>query len=324
MKKLLLGSALAASVLLAGSSFAETKVSGYLETTINTKETSSTGVAGNSTPSTIGHETSIDLSTSKKLDNGLTMSAGFGVENGSTDDHYLKLTSGGTTFAIGTDVTGVADNVSYEDFTGSIAQDTHTNGGATGSLAGVATIHGGNALYLIQKTDLATIEAAYAPSVAGASTGASSVAGTSGSGYDLAVHGGFGIEGLKVGYGISNKQSDSSAAGDVEGKTFGIKYSMSGITAGVGRTTNTTAASVDTEITEYGISYQINDQLSIGVTDTTLEKDAVATDEEFNSFQVGYDFGGMGVTLGYYQAENVGGVSGTDQESFEIRTVTKF
>ena len=66
MKKLLLGSALAASVLLAGSSFAETKVSGYLETTINTKENSSTGVAGNSTPSTIGHETSIDLSTSKK------------------------------------------------------------------------------------------------------------------------------------------------------------------------------------------------------------------------------------------------------------------
>ena len=324
MKKLLLGSALAASVLLAGSSFAETKVSGYLETTINTKENSSTGVAGNSTPSTIGQETSIDISTSKQLDNGLTLSAGFGIENNNSDDQYLKLTSGGTTFAIGTDVTGVADNVSYEDFTGAIAQDTHTNGGAIGSLAGVNTIHGKSALYLIHKTDLATIEAAYAPSVADNNTGASSVAGVSGSGYDLAVHGGFGIEGLKVGYGISNKQSDSSTAGDVEGKTFGIKYSMSGITAGVGRTTNTTAASVDTEITEYGISYQINDQLSIGVTDTTVEKDAVATDEEFNSFQVGYDFGGMGVTLGYYQAENVGGVSGTDQESFEIRTVTKF
>jgi len=324
MKKLLLGSALAASVLLAGSSFAETKVSGYLETTINTKETSSTGVAGNSTPSTIGHEASIDLKTSKELDNGLTMSAGFGIENGNQADQYLKLSSGGTTFAIGNDVTGVADNVSYEDFTGSIAQDTHTNGGAKGSLAGVATNHGGNGLYLIQKTDLATIEAVYSPSTTTNLTGASSTAGTSGSGYDLAVHGGFGIEGLKVGYGLSNKQSDSSTAGDTEGKTFGIKYSMSGITAGVGRTTNTTAASIDTEITEYGISYQINDQLSIGVTDTTLEKDAVATDEEFNSFQVGYDFGGMGVTLGYYQAENVGGVSGTDQESFEIRTVTKF
>jgi len=32
----------------------------------------------------------------------------------------------------------------------------------------------------------------------------------------------------------------------------------------------------------------------------------------------------MGITLGLYQAENVGGVSGTDEESFEIRTVTKF
>ena len=139
MKKLLLGSALAASVLLAGSSYAETKVSGYLETTINTKETKSAGVAGNSTPSTIGHEASIDLKTSKELDNGLTMSAGFGIENGTQADQYLKLTSGGTTFAVGNDVTGVIDNVGYEDFTGSIAQDTHTNGGAKGSLAGPNT-----------------------------------------------------------------------------------------------------------------------------------------------------------------------------------------
>ena len=324
MKKLLLGSALAASVLLAGSSFAETKVSGYLETTINTLETKTAGVAGDSTPSTIGHEASIDIKTSKELDNGLTMSAGFGIENGTQADQYLKLTSGGTTFAIGNDVTGVADNVSYEDFTGSIAQDTHTNGGATGSLAGVKTNHGGNGLYLIQKMDLATIEAVYSPSTTTNTTGASSVAGTSGSGYDLAVHGGFGVEGLKIGYGVSEKTSDTSTAGDIEGKTFGAKYSMSGITAGVGRTTNTTAAGVDTQITEYGISYQISDQLSVGITDSSVEVDAVALDEELNSIQVGYDFGGMGVTLGYYQAENVGGVAGTDQESFEIRTVTKF
>ena len=324
MKKLLLGSALAASVLLAGSSFAETKVSGYLETTINTKESSTASVTGDSTPATIGHETSIDLKTSKELDNGFTMSAGFGIEKGDMADQYLKLTSGGTTFAIGNDVTGVADNVSYEDFTGSIAQDTHTNGGATGSLSGVKTNHGGNGLYLIQKMDLATIEAVYSPSTTSNTTGGSSVGGTSGSGYDLAVHGGFGVEGLKVGYGVSEKTSDTSSTGDIEGKTFGAKYSMSGLTVGAGRTTNTTAADVDTEITEYGISYQINDQLSIGFTDTTLEKDAVALDEEFNSFQVGYDFGGMGITLALYQAENVGGVAGTDQESFEIRTVTKF
>jgi hypothetical protein len=324
MKKLLLGSALAASVLLAGSSFAETKVSGYLETTINTKESSTASVTGDSTPATIGHEANIDLKTSKELDNGLTMSAGFGIENGTQADQYLKLTSGGTTFAIGSDVTGGVDNVGYEDFTGSIAQDTHTNGGAKGSLAGPESVHGGNALYLIHKMDLATIEAVYAPSTTTNATGGSSTAGTAGSGYDLAVHGGFGVEGLKVGYGVSEKQSDNSSLGDTESESGGIKYAMSGITAGVGRTTNNTAAGVDTQTTEYGISYQISDQLSIGITDSTVEVDAIAIDEELNSFQVGYDFGGMGVTLGYYQAENVGGVSGTDQESFEIRTVTKF
>ena len=324
MKKLLLGSALAASVLLAGSSFAETKVGGYLETTINTLETKTAGVAGNSTPSTIGQEVSLDISTSKELDNGLTMSAGFGIENGTQADQYLKLSSGGTTFAIGSDVTGGVDNVGYEDFTGSIAQDTHTNGGAIGSLAGPTSVHNGNALYLIQKMDLATIEAVFAPSGATGTTGASSSTSAGGTGFDLAVHGGFGVEGLKVGYGISEKKSDDSSLGDTESVSGGIKYAISGITAGAGRTTNTTAAGVDTQITEYGISYQISDQLSIGFTDSTVEVDAVATDEEFNSFQIGYDFGGMGITVALYQAENVGGVAGTDQESFEIRTVTKF
>ena len=325
MKKLLLGSALAASVLFTGASFAETKISGYLETTYNTKKTDTASTAEIAGPGTIGHEGQIAMASSKALTNGLTMSAGFAIEQDTTTvatDQFLKLSSGGTSFAIGNDVSGVADNVSHEDFTPNVAQDIHLTG--VGGVDDVESVHGGNGLYLAHKTDMFTIEGVYAPSVTSAATTASSSNGTSGSGYDLAIHGGFGVPGLKIGYGISEKTADTSSATDTEGRGMGIMYSASGFTVGVGRVTNTDASSLDTENTSYGISYQVNKQITVAVTGGKQEKDGQATDTDYQTFQVGYDFGGLGITAGLYQVDNVGYASGTDAETFEIRTVSKF
>jgi len=322
MKKLLLGSALAASVLLAGSSYAETKVSGYLETTVTSSETKTSGVAGASTPSNIGHEASIDLNTSKELDNGFKMSAGFGMQDGTQVDQYLKLATGNTTLAIGSDVTGVADNVSQEDFTPHIAQSLHETD--IGNIAGVRSVHGGNAFYLIQKSDMLTFEGAYAPTQAGGDAEASSTNGQTGSGYDLAVHGNLGVEGLKVGYGISEESNLGLSSSTLESKSMGIKYGISGFTVGYGQSENSTIANVDTTNTTYGVSYAVSDALSVGVYAGTVEVDAVINDEEHKSVQLGYDFGGLGLTVGYYEASDVGGVRGTDESLLEVRTVTKF
>lgn len=323
MKKLMFGSALAASVLLAGSSFAETKISGYLETTYNTKSTTTAGNPDNSTPGTIGHEAQIALSASTKLSNGLDLSSGFAIENGSQTDQFIKLTSGATSFAIGNDVSGVADNVSHEDFTPNVAQDIHLTG-ITG-VDDIETVHGGNGIYIAHKADKFTVEGVYAPSVASDSTAASASSGTSGSGFDIAIHGNFGVEGLKVGYAMSEKKADSSsvANSDTEGQGYGVMYSASGVTVGVGRVVNT-ASNVDTTNTSYGISYQVSDQLTIAVTGGKQDKDGQAIDTDYKTFQIGYDFGGLGITAGYYQADSTGYVAGTDQEVFEIRTVTKF
>ena len=322
MKKLLLGSALAASVLFTGASFAETKISGYLETTYNTKKTDTASTVENAGPGTIGHEAQIAMTHSKALTNGLSMSAGFAIENGAQTDQFLKLSSGGTSFAIGNDVSGVADNVSHEDFTPNVAQDIHLTG--VGGVDDVESVHGGNGLYLAHKTDMFTIEGVYAPSVSTDATAASASNGTSGTGYDLAIHGGFGVPGLKIGYGISEKTADSSVSGDIEGKGMGIMYSNSGFTVGVGRVTNTDASSLDTENTSYGISYQVNKQITVAVTGGKQELDGAATDTDYQTFQVGYDFGGLGITAGLYQVDNSGYIAGTDHETFEIRTVTKF
>jgi hypothetical protein len=337
MKKLMLGTAIAS--LVANIAMAETKVSGYLETTISMNSTKASSTATeDSNPASIGHEASIDLSTSKELDNGMTMSAGFGIESPSTSsvgratDQYVKLSSGAVTFAIGNDVTGVTDNVSQEDFTPHIAQSFHDAVIGTGSISGVNTAHGGNGIYLIYKTDMATVETVYSPDSNNGDTTAASANGTreatstsAASGYDIAVHGSFGVEGLKAGYGLSKITNTLSSQNDKEGKSYGASYSTGGFTVGAGKSTNTAAgATTDTANTTYGIAYKASDALSVGLYGGKVSDDTVAKDEDYQSIQVGYDLGGMGITLGWYQIENNDGTEGADGEKLEIRTVTKF
>jgi hypothetical protein len=328
MKKLLIGTSLASAMLVAASAYAEVKVGGSLETTINTRETQTTGTPGDSSPATIGTESDVKFSTSKDLDNGMSLKAGFDINNGTNEDQYITLSSGATSFSVGNDVSGVADNVSQEDFTPYVAQDFHS-AGTGGNIQGIETAHGANGFFVKHKGDMATIEAVYSPS-AGAtnSTGASSVvdhSSTKGSGYDIAVHGNFGIDGLKVGYGMSKVQSDVATENDQEGKGYGIKYAMGDITIGAGRTVNQDVnTSTEDKVTTYGVTYNVSDQISVGIAAGKLEVEGNATDEDYQTIQVGYDLGGMVITAGLYQVENVGGTSGSDNENLEIRTVTKF
>jgi hypothetical protein len=327
MKKLLLSSALAASVLFTGASFAETKVSGFLETTINTLSTKTSGTADNSGPTNIGHEAVLKISNSKALSNGLKMSAGFALDSSDTfaSDQFVTLSSGNTSISIGNDVSGVADNVSHEDFTPHVAQDFHSANLGT-AMNGVVTTHGENGIYLKQKTDMITFEGVYSPSrAADNNTAASANTAASGSGYDLAVKGNLGVPGLTIGYGLSEKTADTSTgATKEEGKTYGAKYAMAGFTVGYGTNENTATNGAVTDVTSYGVAYQVNDQLSVAVNFGEADVSGIPTNEDLRSFEVGYDFGGMGVTAGYYQLENDGGVSGKDNEVFEIRTVSKF
>ena len=331
MKKLLLSSALAASVLFTGASFAEVKIGATLETTINTLQKKTASTQDNSGPTTIGQEAVITVSTSKALSNGLNLSAGFAIDVGDDADQFLTLSSGGTAFSIGNDVTGVMDNVSQEDFTPNVAQDFHeVNIGTIGS---AFTSHSRNGIFLKHTTDMITFESAYIPSAATLSTAGSDNTAASGSGYEVAVKGNLGVPGLTAGYGFSESNVDSataSTATNQSGKAYGVKYAIAGFTVGYGFVDNdntsykTATKGVSTEIASYGVSYQVNKGLSISAAIAEVDVSNVANDEEYKTLQVGYDFGGMGITAGYYQVDNVGGVSGTDQEVFEIRTVTKF
>ena len=77
----------------------------------------------------------------------------------------------------------------------------------------------------------------------------------------------------------------------------------------------------DVSVLTYGASYNVNDQISVSIASGKVDKDGEASDEEHKTLQVGYDLGGMGITLGYYEVENLGYTAGSDSEKIEIRTI---
>jgi len=121
------------------------------------------------------------------------------------------------------------------------------------------------------------------------------------------------MEGLTLYGGISQVDVDQGTAahsGDAEEKTFGAKYAVGGFTLGYqwseeenGRATTTTKYSND----GYGITFAVNDDLSIGYNHYESEQSgATSVTEEATSVQLSYTMGGATIVLAEAQGENIG------------------
>jgi len=127
------------------------------------------------------------------------------------------------------------------------------------------------------------------------------------SGYDVtleATSAMTGMEGLTLYGGIAKVDTDQNGSaynGDVEEKTVGVKYAVGGFTLGyqwseedTGRATTNTKYSNDA----YGITFSINDDLSIGYNNYKSDRSS-STDVELeaSSVQIAYSMGGVSIRL---------------------------
>ena len=142
--------------------------------------------------------------------------------------------------------------------------------------------------------------------------GVGGASGSLGSGWDLTLEAGeglHGVAGLTIYGGISEVEQFQNAAtidGDKEEDVIGIKYAMGGFTAGWQQTTEETGitATAEYENTSYGITFSVNDDLSIGYNHTESDKSGDANDPEADSFQVAYTMGGASIRLMEQSVEN--------------------
>jgi outer membrane protein OmpU len=181
----------------------------------------------------------------------------------------------GAGFSWSKDISGAAVSITYsENFTATGSDGTQVTAGAA---TGLGTSHSIGITYPVGDTG-------------------------------LTIFGGMGTEG----------QSDTT---EIDHDTLGVKYAMGAFTVGYqvnnednSAASNTVAADEDLETTIAGVSFSVNDDLSIsyGRHETTSTTTS-ALDQEIDGVSIAYSMGGMTLSAYKHDGENISNVAGTSE-----------
>jgi len=165
-----------------------------------------------------------------------------------------------------------------------------------------------------------TARLSFSPDVGGSAAGDKAGSGVDtgvlGSGWDITLEASSdltGMDGLTLYGGIASVAVDQNLAafnGDKDEKTVGATYAVGGFTLGYqwseeenGRATTTTKYTND----GYGVTFAVNDDLSIGYNHYESEQSGTAAiTEEASSIQIAYTMGGASIRLAEASGENIG------------------
>jgi hypothetical protein len=324
--KLLLTTAIA-SVAFAGSAFSETKIGGNLEQTfVASSKDGSASESGRG----FGAEHNISLSASKDLDNGLTASYGTVLEDGVADTHYLTVGTDTIKFSVARD-NGNNLSSSAIPYIGDSFTSINQLGAVTSNTLSASDYHNVEHARIDVSAAGGTFTLGYAPDLDTSRPSDSGVTDTGQSAQALIYKGNLGVDGLNVLAGIEKADGQGNNT-DAENKQFGASYTFGAITVGAERqqTENSAAAAsqVKLDTDSIAVTFAANDNLTVGLysseTEETIGSTDSANDEEIKMIQVGYNLGGLGLSISYAEVENISNVAGTDGEQLQIRTIQKF
>ena len=129
------------------------------------------------------------------------------------------------------------------------------------------------------------------------------------------------VEGLNIGGGLA---SDAQAATEDDIETVYASFAYGPITVGVQNTkVEKDAANTDIERDAYGITFAVNENLSIGYGVSEVEYDALANDEESTGIQASYTSGGMKIGFVNNKKDNLNGGT-TNMEMNELMLTFSF
>ena len=348
MKKALFTTALVGS-LVSGMTVANaaTSVTGNLAISyFATTDDSTTKTTNNQSYNGFGTESQINVAASGDLNNGMKYAAGFSWEidgnevlggtakdnfNAAHEGTYIEFTNGGTTFGLMADrdssIDGLGINFAgfgYRPIKGVGTSMLNTSYGTDSNFGfGVRQALGDG-----------TLSAFYAPNTGYLMTsdiGHNATAATIDGGehyYSVTYAGKVSGANFKIGMNTT-----AGGPGNDDGKNIGaqIDYTFGKTKVGISRgksqaTVATGAAKNDQTTTEIGIGQAFSDTVSGSLTyskgDGTLA--AQVESETQITAAVGYNLGPVSVQLQYKNAQDIGGVAGTDAQQLGMYVSTKF
>jgi len=277
-----------------------------------------TSLSGQVTGNPIGIASDFGLKGSGELDNGWTVDLSIAhADVGAYSNASVTIGVPGVgdiLFNQGGSGTGIQR---MDDMTPTVWEEAD----GAGLSATINKIAGGSAGATIEVTpsglpDGLTGKFAYTPDAdGGSSVSDKGVGGDStyaGSAWDVtltATEDLHGVAGLTLYGGISEVTQDTHAgavSGDREEDVFGIKYAMGSFTAGYQQSTEKTGltGTAEYENTAYGITFSVNDDLSIGYGHVESDKSGTANDAEADSIQAAYTMGGATFRIAEVDVEN--------------------
>jgi outer membrane protein OmpU len=138
-----------------------------------------------------------------------------------------------------------------------------------------------------------------------------------------------GVDGLNVGYAVDSngKTGTTAATEEIENELMYITYAYDAFTIGYqsneadGATSNN-----DDEMTAYGVTYAISDDLSIGYNYSEINLGDKTVDQESTNYSFSYTMGSMTIAGAMVTMDNVGGSTAArdDIEGYELNASFAF
>jgi len=258
-----------------------------------------------------GMGNSVILSGSGEMDNGMTVSMSFeldqgddsttGLANAPFDSHSVTISSD----ALGTlKLSGEGGSSAQGAMDTTAAGDLWNNTlGLTGGPTAAAS--GNDSLYytLPEMMDGVAITASMSPGRAAQATHTS---------VGLVYTG---VEGLTLKFGTG----DSGApAAEIESTTMMASYAVGSFTLSASNTEADKNGANNREVDSYQIAYTVTDDMSVTYGTESYETVGSATDEEIDSFGVSYTTGGMTVSANTFETKGAGNTAGAKTERWAL------
>ena len=259
---------------------------------------------------------SIKFNASGETDGGLGVAVYYEIDGSVFDDHNIKLTGDFGTLTFdghgASSAFGAIDDKTpnaYEEAWDIIDTDGAGTAGSPTVINGVSA----NNMFIYTTPDMggASLTASYI-------NGGGSVGAPEGSTSFAVKISPEAMEGLTIGAGISNNTTAESV--DTDETTAYLTYATGGFTVGLQTSDlDITTAGSDQESFAYGVTYAVNDDLSIGYSYHELETESTTDDDqESTGISASYTMGGMTLAGAMNETDNMGGTATKDREGYEF------
>ena len=327
--------ALAGSLVAVSAHAGSLSVSGGAEISYTGVESNGSGNANtvfNNNGNRFGVEKFVSFNGSGELDNGHTVSIYHGGPYGAFSSSTLTYNMGDMGTLSYQNSTGDLGIGKIDDLMPSAYEEPWDGidfvAGATSGVSG--RVDGGQTGFNYSNSfGMATVQVGYAPkstndfrgddgTVSGYHGSSNTAAAANPSSTSIAITADV-ADGLMVFGGMGNKGRDTTSEEfEDDHSTFGLKYTMGGITAGFQRSEiddgEAGSSSADTETDAFGIAFAVNENLTISYGYQETEVGTGNTDQELTGYAIGYSAGGMSIKAQHNEGEDAVTVGSTSVE----------